>query len=151
MTTAFPTALDAFTNPTPTDDVSVVSHADQHANANDAIEALQAKVGIDNSADPTSLDARVNSLERSAPKAVTLTIPNGRGVFEATQDFVDATVLETDKIMFFLAATTSADENEPETLSIESISGQAGTGVVTAKLAFRERTSGPIKLNYMVI
>jgi len=55
MTTNFPTALDTLTNPTGTDDVSVVDHAAQHADANDAIEALQTKVGIDGSAVPTSL------------------------------------------------------------------------------------------------
>ena len=65
MATTFPAALDAFTNPSGSDRLNSVSvpHADQHANANDAIEALQVKVGIDNSAEPTSLDARVAALE----------------------------------------------------------------------------------------
>ena len=43
----YPTSLDAFSNPGATDQVSaVVTHSTQHANANDAIEALQAKLGI---------------------------------------------------------------------------------------------------------
>lgn len=65
MATTFPTALDAFTNPTTTDTLGSVTvpHATQHADANDAIEALQAKVGIDSSAVPTSLDYRVTALE----------------------------------------------------------------------------------------
>ena len=65
MTTAFPTALDNFTNPASTDLLSQagVSHADQHANANDAIEALEARVGITNSADVTSHDNRIAALE----------------------------------------------------------------------------------------
>lgn len=42
----YPTSLDAFTNPTSVDSLSAPSHSDQHANANDAIEALEAKVGI---------------------------------------------------------------------------------------------------------
>lgn len=46
MTTLYPTALDALTNPVGTDSQNVISHASQHANANDAIEALQAKVGV---------------------------------------------------------------------------------------------------------
>lgn len=46
MTTNFPTSLDTLTNPTSGSDPSVVGHASQHANANDAIEALQAKLGI---------------------------------------------------------------------------------------------------------
>ena len=44
--TSFPTSLDALTNPAGTDSVATVSHSGQHSNANDAIEALQAKLGI---------------------------------------------------------------------------------------------------------
>lgn len=44
--TSYPAALDTLTNPNPTDSVATVSHSAQHANANDAIEALQAKLGI---------------------------------------------------------------------------------------------------------
>ncbi len=65
MATDFPTSLDELTNPTPTDALNsaTVPHSSQHANANDAIEALQAKVGVDGSAEPTSLDYRVGQLE----------------------------------------------------------------------------------------
>ena len=65
MSTAFPTALDAFINPSETDtlDSATVPHAAQHANANDAIAALQAKVGITGSTDATSLDYRVAAVE----------------------------------------------------------------------------------------
>lgn len=56
MTTNFPTSLDALTNPTSTDALTSPSHSGQHANANDAIEALEAKVGVDGSAVTTSLD-----------------------------------------------------------------------------------------------
>lgn len=43
MTTAFPGAIDAFTNPTATDalDSATVPHASQHANINDAVEAIE--------------------------------------------------------------------------------------------------------------
>ena len=60
MATNFPTSLDALTNPTSTDSLTSPSHADQHADANDAIEALQAKVGVNSSAVSTSLDYKVN-------------------------------------------------------------------------------------------
>lgn len=59
MAIAFPTSLDTLTNPAPTDDVSVVSHSAQHSDVNDAIEALEAKVGINSSADTNSLDYKV--------------------------------------------------------------------------------------------
>jgi len=62
MATNFPASLDTLTNPTSTDSLVTVSHAGQHANANDAIEALQVKVGADNSADTNSLDYKVRNL-----------------------------------------------------------------------------------------
>lgn len=56
MATNFPTSLDTLTNPTSTDSLTSPSHAGQHADANDAIEALEVKVGVNNSADTASLD-----------------------------------------------------------------------------------------------
>lgn len=50
MATSFPGAVDAFTNPTSSDNLNSagVLHADQHANANDAIEAIEAAmIGLD--------------------------------------------------------------------------------------------------------
>lgn len=59
MATNFPTSLDALTNPSSGDALNSPSHAGQHADANDAIEALQAKVGVNNSAVTTSIDYRL--------------------------------------------------------------------------------------------
>lgn len=61
MTTAYPAALDNFTNPASTDLLSAagVSHADQHANANDAIEAVQARVGITDSNDSSTHEYKI--------------------------------------------------------------------------------------------
>lgn len=57
MATNFPWATDSFTNPDSTSyqDSAVVPHATQHANANDAIEALETSVWITGSADTSSL------------------------------------------------------------------------------------------------
>lgn len=58
MPTNFPGGLDNFTNPTPADDLNTpaVLHTDQHSDINDAVEALETRVGITGSADPASLD-----------------------------------------------------------------------------------------------
>jgi hypothetical protein len=48
MPTNFPTSLDNFTNPTANDSLNLPSHSTQHANANDAIEAIEAKLGVGN-------------------------------------------------------------------------------------------------------
>ena len=63
MATNFPASLDALTNPTSSDSLSSPSHSAQHANVNDAVEALQAKVGADSSAVTSSLDYKVAQLE----------------------------------------------------------------------------------------
>ena len=63
MATSFPGSLDVFTNPTAVDTLDSPPHDTQHADANDAIEALQAKVGVDGSAVTTSLDYKVGALE----------------------------------------------------------------------------------------
>ncbi len=63
MATNFPASLDVLINPQPNDSVELVPHAAQHANANDAIEALESKVGSNNSTDPNSLDYKVKTLE----------------------------------------------------------------------------------------
>lgn len=63
MAINYPDSLDTLTNPNGTDTLSNPSHSEQHANANDAIEALQVKLGIDNSSDANSIDYRVSALE----------------------------------------------------------------------------------------
>jgi hypothetical protein len=59
VATNFPASLDALTNPTGSDTLASPDHAGQHADSNDAIEALQAKVGVDSSAVTSSLDYKV--------------------------------------------------------------------------------------------
>jgi len=68
VATNFPALLDALTNPTAGNnlDTAGVVHADEHSNANDAIEALEAKVGIDGSAVKASIDYRMAGLESAA-------------------------------------------------------------------------------------
>lgn len=60
----FPTSLDSLLNPgaTDTEDQLNLYHDVQHSNANDAIEALEAKVGIDASAVTTSHDYKLARL-----------------------------------------------------------------------------------------
>jgi hypothetical protein len=45
MTTSYPSGIDNFTNPGPSDYEDVVSHSAQHSNANDAIEAIESVLG----------------------------------------------------------------------------------------------------------
>lgn len=67
MATNFPVSIDNYTNPAPTDDVSIVVHSTQHANHNDSIEAIEAKLGITNSADTASIDYLLKSTSSLNP------------------------------------------------------------------------------------
>jgi hypothetical protein len=102
MAINFPTSLDSLTNPQATDQMNVVSHADQHANANDAIEALEAKVGVTgvgfnpaSSASSASVvlhedtDNGTNKIAITAPSAIagdkTITLPDATGTMALLQ------------------------------------------------------------------
>lgn len=83
MAINYPTSLDNFTNPTGTDllenAVSALDHDVQHSNANDAIEALQAKVGINSSAVTTSHDYKLSGVtgtDKAVSKTGTETLTN---------------------------------------------------------------------------
>ena len=62
MTTVYPGALDALTNPTSTDTLASVPHDQQHANANDAIEAIEAELGINPKGSAASVKARLDGI-----------------------------------------------------------------------------------------
>lgn len=88
MSTNFPASLDVLSNPVSTD--GLTGHASQHANENDAIEALQAKVGVDSSAVPTSLDYRVAALESGdAAKALLRLASQGSGLSPVEQGVLE--------------------------------------------------------------
>ena len=65
MAITYPTTLDTLSNPSSTDTLDSPSHSDQHSDANDAIEALEAKVGADSSAVSSSHDYKIDALETS--------------------------------------------------------------------------------------
>jgi len=69
MATNFPTSLDNLdpTRGTATDKLSTPSHVTHHTNEDDALEALQAKVGIDNSADTDSIDYKLTNASSVSP------------------------------------------------------------------------------------
>jgi hypothetical protein len=77
-TITYPTSLDSLANPSAGNALNSPSHATQHANANDAIEALETKVGADGSAVTTSHDYKLSAVTGSdkavsASSASTLT------------------------------------------------------------------------------
>ncbi len=79
----FPTSLDSITDPDPDATLLVEQHALRHKNLSDAIEAIEATVGITGSLNPLSHDSRINSVE-------VITAALGTAAFEPVASF-DAT------------------------------------------------------------
>ena len=81
--TVFPTALDSYPNPTASDQLdnatTALKHHVQHSAINDAIGAIEAKIGIDNSADTASLDYKTKngSFIRKTVQATTSSLAAG--------------------------------------------------------------------------
>lgn len=61
MPTVFPTAIDTFTDPAAT----LAGHTSMHVNLNDAVEAIEAVIGISGSTDPNSIEYRLSNLSGS--------------------------------------------------------------------------------------
>jgi hypothetical protein len=78
MPTNFPSSLDSFTNPSGASSLNTpgVLHHTQHDNANDAITALEVKVGIDGSTDVNSLDYKINHVVAGNSNAIVSTAYN---------------------------------------------------------------------------
>jgi hypothetical protein len=64
MSIKFPTELDDFSDPVGSSSMED-SHPELHKNVNDAIEALEAKVGVTDSVDTNSLDYKINHITGS--------------------------------------------------------------------------------------
>jgi hypothetical protein len=103
MATNFPTSLDSLTNPTATDTLDSPPHDTQHADANDAIEAIQAKVGVNSSAVTTSHDYILNQ-----PTGLTLKAPLELWTISATAATGTVNVdLKSSGVHYFTADATA--------------------------------------------
>ena len=89
MATNYPGSLDNFTNPTSASPINSPSHADQHSNANDAIEAIEGELGTNPKGAKSTVKARLDDVDAAiatkAPIASptftgTVTIPAGSSI-----------------------------------------------------------------------
>ena len=124
MATAFPTTKDDFVNPQSTDSTSLVSHASQHANANDAIEALETKVGVNNSTDPNSLDYKVKQLELNFQDPGEIKDLAAASILGGTHTGITVSYNDTTNI---LSLTATYDDDEVVTAVAQAIT--AGNGI----------------------
>ena len=63
----------------------------------------------------------------------------------------DASVSPASRILCWLNSTDDADENDPETIDLSTITGKGGSGSITFTATFREPTSGPVKVLYQAV
>ena len=104
MATNFPSSLDTLTNPTSSDSLASPSHSAQHANVNDAVEALQAKVGVDGSAVTSSLDYKVANQGLVLVKTQTI----GSGVSSVTVTDAFSSTFDTYRIVICVDDSSAA-------------------------------------------
>lgn len=112
MATNFPASLDALTNPTAGDALNSPSHASQHANSNDAIEALQAKVGVDGSAVATSIDYKLNN-----------TVATLTGTQTLTNKTLMSPVIEEAQVVNLLEKFTRVTTAAPTQIDVDMVTG----------------------------
>jgi microcystin-dependent protein len=133
MATSFPTSLDALTNPTGSSSLTSPDHAGQHTDANDAIEALQAKVGINSSAVTSSLDYKITT---GIPSGVinmwsTTTAPTGWLICDGT------TVSRTTyAALFAVISTTYGVGDGSTTFTLPNLKGKVPVGRDSADASF---------------
>lgn len=123
--TNFPVSLDQFNNPTSSTKTNApgFDHAAQHTNANDAIEALQSKIGIDQSLDKESIDFKIRRL--LSRRLVNKTFGTGDGI--VTQFALDFAPIGDSLILVDGAVrTASVAETTPGNFVV--VFGAAPTG-----------------------
>jgi microcystin-dependent protein len=133
MATSFPSGLDALTNPTSGNTLASPDHAGQHADANDAIEALEAKVGVNGSAVTTSLDYKVSY---GIPSGVinmwaTTTAPTSWLLCDGA-----AVSRTTYAALFAVISTTYGAGDGSTTFNLPSLKGKVPVGRDSADAAF---------------
>jgi hypothetical protein len=116
MAINFPTSLDTFTNPTATSLLTSPSHAQQHSDINDAVEALETKVAIGNTVLGTYT-------------AYTPTFPSGITVGNGTFSSAYATVNKlTHYYGSFVFGSTSAVSGATQVISLPTTPDSSMTG-----------------------
>ena len=76
MATNFPTSLDTFTNPNSGNTLDSPSHSVQHSDINDAVEALEAKLGVGNSPATSATANQVLNISSAGTSVWTSTLNN---------------------------------------------------------------------------
>ena len=128
MSTNYPGALDSFVNPTATDtlDSATVPHATQHADSNDAIEALQVTLGVNPQGGSATVVARLTALDSTV---------SGKAATNQTM-YVGTTAIAINRSSASQTLTgTSIDGNAATATLATSANAVPASGITGATLA----------------
>ena len=162
MTTAFPGAIDAFTNPTASDplDSVTVPHASQHANINDAVEAIETAIGTTAAPVLAKLASPTFTGVPAAPTAAVATnttqiattafvIANAgtpsfgltTGLYYSTMRTLGSTAVATYQTTYYTPIVFSQSETF-DRIAITTTSTYSGTGAVRLGIYNNDSTTG---------
>lgn len=134
MTTAYPAALDDFNNPAASDnlDDAGVVHATQHADVNDAVEAIETALGVN----PGAFDDYVPVVVQSGVVTCTVTEARvstiGSLVFVAVKLVVTGSGTTANAIQVSVPIAARTNLMVAGTMEVFDDSADAGAGVVHA-------------------
>ena len=146
MASNYPTSIDTFTNPSAGASLSSPSHSTQHGDANDAIEALEAKVGIGSSA---ATSAALNSVLTitSSGTSQWSTPAIARFTTEAARDAAITSPVEG-MVVYLTAATAPAATGGATYVPTGILTAYNGTSwVCLTPVSAQTTTSGTVDTN----
>jgi len=146
MAITYPTSLDSFTNPVSSDTLLSIDHATQHSNSNDAIEALELKVGITGSADTSSLDYKTSRL---TTKGALLT--SNWSNLVSLPAWTDGYMLVTDSTassgLKYIATTSGGTVTTASVVSANWFAWTVATATTTPAITLTTSITGVLKWN----
>jgi len=131
MASTYPTTIDAFTNPTTTSLLTSPSHAGQHSDLNDAMEAVQTKLAIGNTV--------IGTYTAYTPTVTGLTL--GDGTISSQYCRVNNFVHFFGKVVFGTTTAITAGLSATLPINLDSAIATA-TGFQVGLVAFRDVSAG---------
>lgn len=140
MPSDYPGALDTFSNPSSSDATNNVTtpHATQHADANDAIEAIQATLGIDPQGSETDVAARLTALEAGGGGAGALTLITASPFSSASSKSLDGCFDGTYDAYLVLVRITGNSASQTISMRLRASSTDLTSGYTYAILGLNE-------------
>lgn len=152
MATAYPAALDTLVNPTATDPMnsSTVPHADQHANINDAMEAVQATLGTNPQGASASVSARIAAVEGAGVSFAALTATGAGNLTGSLVARATTAAITCDGTVAVSAQVTAGSDNGALLAAVRLLTSPGGATVATSP-TFTQELIGAISTEKVTV